>query len=133
RKRPRLIGARESGARSVSPSTLMEKTAAPEGRSISLLGSGPRHRAQPSTDGAIASAAHSASHAAQGTYTSSPTFPDQPSRHYDIGNVDALRERLSKARQDVNSLPKTPTVASIRARGWNPAQSLHSTPLPDPA
>jgi hypothetical protein len=38
-------------------------------------------------------------------------------RRSDIGNVDALRARLAKAREYVDALPKTATVTPIRAQG----------------
>jgi integrase len=37
-------------------------------------------------------------------------------RHYDLGNVDVLRERLAQARSYAKSLPSTPKVTPISAR-----------------
>ena len=36
-------------------------------------------------------------------------------RHYDLGNVDVLRERLARARSYARSLPTTPKVTPISA------------------
>jgi integrase len=37
-------------------------------------------------------------------------------RHYDIGDVDALRERLARAREQKRSRPTHPSVSPIRAQ-----------------
>jgi integrase len=50
----------------------------------------------------------------------SPVF-----RHYDLGNVDVLRERLAGARAYARSLPATPKVTPIGARR-HPSDSIEA-------